>query len=242
MILPKMAWSKPEFKSKSQVDKAGEALISAFGPSDEDLKILNNWRAIHGCPLLTMRVALSARAKKEDPSSIISQRTKRIQAISLKLRENHAIGLTMNLSQMQDIGGCRATLDNVGNVERLVSAYESAWKKNATRGGILKKKQDYIENPKPTGYRGIHFICKYHSDSLENAVYNGLQIEIQLRSRLQHYWATAVETVDFFTGQILKSNIGQLPWKRFFALASNEFARLEGKPLVPWVPTDENES
>jgi ppGpp synthetase/RelA/SpoT-type nucleotidyltranferase len=235
-----MAWSKPEFGSKSDVNRAGDALISGPGPSDDDLKIINNWRAIHACPLLTMRMTLSARAKKQDQFAIISQRTKRIQAISLKLSENRRHGLTMNLSQMQDIGGCRATLRTVAEVECLVAEYESAWKKNQNRGGTLKKKHDYIQNPKSTGYRGVHFVCKYHSESKENAIYNDLQIEVQLRSKLQHYWATAVETIDFFTGQILKSNIGQLPWQRFFVLASNEFARLEGRPLIPGAPQEKS--
>jgi hypothetical protein len=48
-----------------------------------------------------------------------------------------------------------------------------------------------------------------------------------------------VETVDFFTGQALKSNIGDFDWKRFFILVSNEFARLEKRNLVPGAPTDQ---
>jgi hypothetical protein len=187
-------------------------------------------------------MVLSDRVKKLEPSPLISQRIKRIQAITLKLRENRAVGLTMNLSQMQDIGGCRATVSNVLRAEDLVRVYESAWKKNAFRGGVLKTKDDYIQKPKPTGYRGVHFIIKYHSDSPQLAIYNGLQIEIQIRTRVQHYWATAVETVDFFTGQTLKSNIGQLPWKRFFILVANEFARIENRPLIPGAPTDGRES
>jgi len=85
-------------------------------------------------------------------------------------------------------------------------------------------------------------VYKYHSDSDKLKIYNDLKIEIQLRSRLQHAWATAVETIDFFTGQALKSNIGDISWMRFFALVSNEFARLEKRPLVPGTPKDKDES
>ncbi len=48
--------------------------------------------------------------------------------------------------------------------------------------------------------------------------------------------------MDFFTGKALKSNIGLLPWKRFFVLAANEFARLEKRPLIPGAPAREKES
>lgn len=239
-----MPWAPPEY-DRIAVNRAGEVLISP-SPSGGDfinaLAVVNNWRAIHGCPLQTIKMTLSGRAHKQDSSAIVSQRTKRIPAIQLKLRENHAAGMEMKLSQMQDIGGCRAILRNVAQVEELVDVYRKATAKNPLRGGIFHREYDYITNPKPTGYRSVHFVYRYHSDSKNLRVYNDLKIEIQLRSKLQHYWATAVETVDFFTGQALKSNIGELPWKRFFILVANEFARLEKRPLVPGAPANENES
>jgi ppGpp synthetase/RelA/SpoT-type nucleotidyltranferase len=239
-----MAWAKPDF-GRDQINRAGEVLISTSASNaeiDSALKIVNNWRAIHACPLQTIKMTLAGRAQKQDLSGVISQRTKRIPAIRLKLRENHAAGLEMKLSQMHDIGGCRAVLRTVSEVEKLAQDYEKARVKNPRRGGIFHRKYDYIQNPKATGYRGIHLVYKYRSDSKELAIYNDLKIEIQLRSKLQHAWATAVETVDFFTGQALKSNIGEISWKRFFALVSNEFARLEKRAGVPECPQFEQEA
>ena len=60
-----------------------------------------------------------------------------------------------------------------------------------------------------------------------------MRIEIQLRSRLQHAWAAAVETVGTFSGQALKSSEGDEGWLRFFALMGSEIAFSEGCPLVP---------
>ena len=57
-----------------------------------------------------------------------------------------------------------------------------------------------------------------------------------MRSQLQHAWATAVETVDTFTRQALKSNIGDERWKRFFALMGSVIALREQTPLVPGTP------
>ena len=68
----------------------------------------------------------------------------------------------------------------------------------------------------------------------------GHLIEVRIRTHLQHAWATAVEIVDTFTGQSLKSalktNIGDKDWRRFFALASNMFAIEEVSPQVPDMP------
>jgi hypothetical protein len=61
------------------------------------------------------------------------------------------------------------------------------------------------------------------------------------KARLQHAWATAVETVGTFTQQALKSSIGRTECLRFFALMSSALARREGTPLVPDTPSDPTE-
>jgi len=91
---------------------------------------------------------------------------------------------------------------------------------------------------KQDGYRSIHLIYKYFSDKGKKE-YNGLLVEIQIRSKLQHLWATAIETVDFFTRQAIKSNEGQKEWIDFFRLVSSAFAKLEGCPIVEGTISDE---
>ena len=51
---------------------------------------------------------------------------------------------------------------------------------------------------------------------------------MQLRTRIQHYWATAVEIIDLFTGQALKSNQGEIKWESFFMCISEQFSLMEG--------------
>lgn len=46
-------------------------------------------------------------------------------------------------------------------------------------------------------------------------------------------WATAVETVGMFSGQALKSSLGDEQWKRFFSLMGSAIALRERSPLVP---------
>jgi len=140
----------------------------------------------------------------------------------------------MKLSRMQDIGGCRAVVNTVAEVQDLFAYHIFSKMKHR-----LVHDKDYIQTPKPSGYRGLHLIYRYRSD--KNDTYNGLLIEVQLRSRLQHAWATAVETAGAFLGQALKSSQGEADWLRFFALASSVFALREGYPAVPDTPSQESD-
>jgi len=103
----------------------------------------------------------------------------------------------------------------------------------------LVHEDDYISSPKQSGYRSHHLIYRYYSDRSE--VYNGLKVEIQIRSVIQHAWATAVETVGTFIQQALKSSQGEKDWLRFFALFGSYLASREGTPPVPNTPSNQRE-
>src|SRR5690348_9890038 len=105
----------------------------------------------------------------------------------------------MKLSQMQDIGGCRAVVASLSDVSRLVKHYKASDMKHK-----LLNEDDYITAPRKSGYRSYHLIYRYFSD--KKSSHNGLRIEVQIRSQLQHAWATAVETVGTFIRQALKSS------------------------------------
>jgi hypothetical protein len=230
---PEMEWATQQF-SRGQVDRAGELFARFEGSSVDDVEhtfeVINNWRAIHNFPLNTFQVTLRRKASAVDDRAIVAQRIKRLSSIGLKLR----LLKTLKLSQMQDIGGCRAIVRNTTRVKRLVREYESGDLKHE-----LADKDDYISSPKSSGYRGVHLIYRYFSD--RKATYNGLKIEMQIRSKLQHAWATAVETVGTFTDQALKSSQGGQEWLRFFALMSSANANVERSPIVPGTPERRSE-
>jgi len=144
----------------------------------------------------------------------------------------------MKLSQMQDIGGCRAILPTVPHADRLVALYKQGAAKNPRGRHELVHEDDYIAKPKEDGYRGVHLVYRYHTTSKKHLAFNDLKVEIQIRSRLQHAWATAVETVDTFSGQALKSDRGEKDWARFFALMGSAIAIKEHRPIVPDTPLD----
>ena len=93
----------------------------------------------------------------------------------------------------------------------------------------LEKVIDYVTNPKNTGYRSIHFVYKYSSTK---DIYDGLKLELQIRTKLQHNWATAVETAGIITKTSLKSNQGPDEWLDFFKIVSSLFALKEKLPLM----------
>jgi hypothetical protein len=79
-------------------------------------------------------------------------------------------------------------------------------------------------------------VGRYRARVEKNEIWNGQRIEIQLRSKLQHAFATAVETATTFTQSKLKSGGGEIKWRRFFALTSSAISVREGCQIVPETP------
>lgn len=238
-----MAWVKRLF-SKGEIDRAGATFLRVPEPSAEELdkafEVLSNWRACHSYPLQAVKMTLLNRARHISPSALIAQRLKRFFSIFIKLSHNP----NMKLSQMQDIGGCRAVMPSIKDARRLIAVYDRSRSKNPRHGRPIEhERYDYLKEPKPDGYRSFHLIFKYQSEYEDKKAFNGQRVEIQIRSRLQHAWATAVETVQTFTMQALKSKIksGDPRWLRFFALMGSAIALRERCPLVPGTPADQPE-
>jgi len=230
-----MAWAIPEHKPE-EVNAAGRALgkmefpVTAIEGLDA-LAVINNWRAAHAYPLNTFQITLRHRARKIERNVIIAQREKRLDSIHRKLVAKP----TMRMTQMQDIAGCRAVFTRLAQVYRLAEAYKSGKFDHKFRN-----EKDYIANPKPDGYRSYHLVYEYVGAG-PTKPYSGLRVEIQIRTQLQHAWATAVEAVGIFTRQALKSNQGNEDWLRFFALMSSAIAAMERTPCVPETPSRKRE-
>lgn len=225
-----MTWPTPKF-SRNQVSKAGELLAKHPNLPDtidewdawlHAYEVLANWRACHGYPINTFQATLRTRLKKVDGTALVAQRLKRTPSILNKLRRFKG----MSLSRMQDIGGLRAVVSSMRKLKVLHKTYV-----NAPLSHELVSQYDYVRNPKSSGYRSIHLVYRYKARN--PSLYDGLLLELQLRTRLQHSWATAVETAGTFLEHPLKSSEGPDEWLKFFALAGSAFAYLEGSPRVP---------
>jgi hypothetical protein len=100
----------------------------------------------------------------------------------------------------------------------------------------FRSESDYISGPKDDGYRSHHLIFNFHGRDANSRLYNGRRIELQVRTRLQHSWATAIEAVGLFRGEALKNHQGSQDWLRLFMLMSAEFAEAERCPIPSSCP------
>ena len=220
-----MRFSPVPSESKKQINKAGRLLADT--PSNLDLTwardLAERWRACHAYPINTFQSTLR-HALKPYSEPIVAQRLKRMPTIIDKLRRYE----NMQLTTMQDIGGIRAVLASIDDVYKLADEYINR-KRLAHE---LVGQYDYIQNPRnEDGYRSLHLTYRYVNKQAPS--YDGLRIELQLRTRLQHVWATAVETMGTFLGQALKSRQGDQEWIDFFALTSSAFAHKENCAPIP---------
>jgi ppGpp synthetase/RelA/SpoT-type nucleotidyltranferase len=215
--------------SKKQINHAGQILASESDPKSEAYATVEEWRASHSYPLRVIQTVLARSAKSVNRFALTSGRLKRMESIQSKLRREER----MDLIRMNDIGGCRAVMWNVTEVPKLVSKLQKIFIKD---GSFKPRYYDYIQKPKMDGYRGIHIAVQYHAKRQSRAELFGRRIEIQIRSTLQHAWATAVESVDLFANEQLKFGRGSESWARFFALSSAMFARRENSPPVAGTP------
>jgi ppGpp synthetase/RelA/SpoT-type nucleotidyltranferase len=194
--------------SKSQVRNAGRTLrryMRSEDISDDELEraitVIQQYRAAHQIPLTKANNGLRSMVRTEGCQVEVSQRLKRFRTILDKLVRLP----NLPLSTMQDIGGVRAVLNSIDEVRRV----EARLKHNRPVVGY----SDYISNPRRSGYRGVHVVVEYDSR----------QIEVQLRTRVMHDWAIAVERLSSRVGENLKGD-GDHAVQGFLAAASRAMA------------------
>ena len=193
-----------------------------FAYTDANL-VVDDWRKLHMIPLEELvGVVTNVLSQGNVSAAFSSHRLKRMTSIIAKLRHNPGMGL----GGLQDIGGARFVFEDVPS---LLEAQKIITAAKFDRFVVDREPYDYVARPKESGYRSIHFAYKYVSD---NAEYDGLRVELQLRTRLQHDWAMAVETAELISKSSLKASLGDENWLAFFKIASAVFARKEGLPVA----------
>ncbi len=139
------------------------------------------------------------RTRAEKPRIPVVQRLKRrAQIINKLVRLEHT-----TLSNMGDIGGCRAVLTGRAEVDGVVRRIKKNWH-------VHGKIRDTRDDPAPSGYRAVHVIV----------VREGRRIEVQLRDPREQEWALAVERTGARLGIPLKEGEGPDDLREYFRLAS----------------------
>ena len=189
--------------------------------SSEDEKVVENWRASHTHILNTWQFILRQRIV-EKSSVYFAQRLKRKNTIYDKLQRFP----DMLLARMHDIAGCRLIFNNSQDMmDYIEKLHRSHGFRHVRKEGQCK---NYVVEPKPSGYRGIHDVYAYQSKKGydRSDKWNGLLVEIQYRTIYQHAWATAVEIADYLTSERVKFSQGNEDQQEFFRCASEIIARV----------------
>lgn len=206
--------------SKRQIKDAGKLLgtIVKRTPDVEDaFRILHNWRWHHAYPMVRERAKLTRIVKPY--GGVTAGRLKRTSSIRKKLFRT-----PIGLDRMQDLVGCRAILPDMESLNEALGKYASI-----ELGGRVQRVDDYIKQPKLSGYRSSHLIVKFDENGIGEK-HLGCRVELQLRTQLQHDWATTVEAAGAMRNEDLKAGEGDPHWLRFFSLVSGHIAELEGQP------------
>jgi ppGpp synthetase/RelA/SpoT-type nucleotidyltranferase len=194
----------------SEEDRHSDDVLRAFA-------VAHNWRMAHALPMITERRRLALVATG---GLVTAGRVKRMASIRKKL-----MNTTIGLRDMQDLGGCRAVMAGRGGVGVVL--------RELMQGNYRSRPtyvSDYLTKPKPDGYRGVHVVVDF-AGAGQSEPYTGQRIEIQIRTRLQHSWSTAVEIVGAVTNQDFKGGGGDPRWRRFLALMSDYYALCDGFAL-----------
>lgn len=209
--------------SKSQVNKAGKLIRRrARGERIDDMQYrvalatLREFRSEFRGPLIKATMGLRSVVGTEGCEIRVSQRLKRTPTVVDKLVREP----TMQLGNMHDIAGCRAVLGSLNEVRRV--------QRRLSKNRPPLRTFDYIENPKPSGYRGIHVVVQY----------DDRPVEVQLRTVGMHEWAMTVEQLGVRLQVELKSGKGPKPVLDLLRDRSRLQALEEAGEAVDWSQLD----
>lgn len=224
--------------SKRAVNRAGEQIAEGKA-QPTDIAVVDQWRASHAYVLNTFQIFFKRRVAEHKKQIEFAQRLKRRKTIIDKLQRRNASGqrLMADVTSMQDFAGCRLIFPDMQSLMKFRRFVHSPDKMRSVfhvlRHADNPDKYNYIENPKWTGYRGIHDIFVHrprpHRKGEDVAKpWRNLLCEVQYRTRIQHAWATALEISDFLDGERTKFALreeDEHPRVTFFRLVSELLAR-----------------
>jgi (p)ppGpp synthase/HD superfamily hydrolase len=153
-----------------------------------------------------LRHYVKSHAPMGDIRKPVTQRLKKQSTILDKLTRLP----NMELCQMADIGGVRVVLPDQRAVDEVLKRVRKNWRPD------IERVRDYVEVPKPSGYRAKHVIV----------LKKGRRIEVQLRTPLQDTWANQVEADSRWAANF-KAGQGNQAVHDYYVLVSALFASRE---------------
>jgi hypothetical protein len=201
--------------SKTRIDKAGRALARDEYRSEEEYfeleDVFDEYRKFHLAPLSLTTLEIQNWLAAEQGEYCIAQRLKRKPQIVRKLKR-----LNTRLSQLQDIGGLRIVVEDNDSVDELLKSLRHKVSQN--QNFTIRRETDYRDKGRDdTGYRAVHFLIER----------DGYSVELQIRSKQQHYWSETIERTSVIYGHYLKEGEGDQIVLSYFKQLSNAFYEFE---------------
>lgn len=156
----------PRSFTDSQIKKLGDRLRRAEQPDAADLQMLQRFREEHDPVLQSVEDALRTELGIE-----VASRLKTVGTIVDKLKRERT-----RLNTMQDIAGVRTVLPT--------TLVEQNALVDLIRGRFPSSLVDRRDRPSH-GYRAVHVIAEVDT----------CLVEIQVRTRIQHWWAQLLEKI-----------------------------------------------
>lgn len=188
------------------IRKIGEKLRKGEKLTEEEKLEFDDFREAHNIIIKLFSIELEKIKKNFLGEYLIASRNKRIETIISKLCRPEK----PKLDRIHDLAGTRIIFEDMKSLENYINILENTVLVNfEEKNNKDKNRYNYIKNPKSDGYRSIHKVF-YYSSKLSYCAPNkkevnleNKKIELQLRTKLQHIWATAVEIYDI----VNKSNV-----------------------------------
>ena len=137
---------------------------------------------------------------RRNPIHHMQNRLKTIQSMMEKLRrKQYAVSMQSAVDNLTDIAGIRVICSYVQDV------YTVAHLLTSQDDIRLIKMRDYIQNPKPNGYRSLHLIVEVPVFLQEGRIL--VPVEVQIRTIAMDFWASLEHNLRYKANGIVPQDI-----------------------------------
>lgn len=163
-----------------------ERAIRFFDRYGKDLEQIRQLLSIR---LIQLALAYTIANNLPYEAVMITTRVKTLKSFLKKLEKKHWPQFYYPTEIIQDLVGARVIcwfIDDCEGIRKLISS--------SNHLKVIGDIEDYIKNPKPSGYRSIHMLVNVGYDSVQRSDGNVVIInedmvcEIQIRTKLQDAW------------------------------------------------------
>ena len=130
------------------------------------------------------------------PVEYIKARIKSCESISKKLKmRGYEVNIDNVIKYINDVVGIRVVCSFFSDIYKLVEVL-----KKTNKFEILEE-QDYIKNPKPSGYTSYHLLVSIPINTIDGIIY--VKAEIQIRTMAMDFWASLEHKISYkFPGDV----------------------------------------